>query len=99
MGWEVKLLIILFFPSLCVALVGVVAGGPVARPAAASVLASMLAVGVSAAVPKDQWVNLGGRVMRLSSAPAWAAVLDALITLSSIGAGIVCGLWAAGVLP
>ena len=93
-----KLLIILFLPALCVALVGVVAGGPVLRPAAASVLASMLAVGVSALVPKDQHVNLGGRAIKLSSAPAWAVVLDALITLSLIGSGIACGLWAVGVL-
>lgn len=91
-----KLWLVLLVPASCVALLGMVADGLVMRPAAAAVLASAAAVAASAAVPKD---NLGGRAMKLSSAPPWAVVLDALITLVLGAAYIACALWAVGVLP
>lgn len=93
-----RLVVLLAGPALGVALLGVVAQGPVERPAAAAALASGVALAVTAAMPKDKTVNFGGREVKLGSAPAWAAVLGALVTLSMFGAWLACGLWAVGVL-
>ena len=93
-----RLVVLFAGPALGVALLGVVAQGPVERPAAAAVLASGVALAVSAALPKDKTVNFGGREVKLGSAPAWAVVLDALVTLCLFGAWLACGLWAVGVL-